>query len=784
MAANGTPACAGNTGNGNVQAQLPDVTRRAFLAASALMAGSAGLAAGFSPAMAQAALSPSQRSRVDALVAQMTLAEKVGQMTQLAGGRQKNLNSRIDEAALLRVRGGGVGSYLHVAGAAPLRELQRVAVEESRLGIPLLFAMDVVHGYRTIFPVPLAMAGSFDPGVIRQASEIAAREAAAGGLHWTFAPMVDIGRDPRWGRVVEGAGEDPYLAARMAEAQIEGFEGGDPADARTVMACVKHFGAYGAAMGGRDYDSADVSERSLHEVYLPPFRAALAAKTGSVMTAFNDIGGVPTTGNADLVRRLLREEWGYEGLVLSDWNAVKELMAHGAAGTPVEAAALALRASVDMDMTSETYAQHLPAAVEADPSLGPLVDEAVHRILSTKMRLGLFDDPYRYGDEAAEREIILSPAHRAAAGEAARKSIALLRNDGGLLPLEPGAKVALVGALADDARSAIGSWKARGEADDAISLRAAMPQADYAPGASGRSEDTSGIAAAVAAAEKADIVVLAIGEDYDFSAEARSRSDIALPGAQMQLVEAIRATGKPLVAVLMNGRPMALEAALAGIPAVLETWFLGLDSGPAIADVLLGRINPAGRLPMQMPRVSGAVPATYAHLPTGRPANPDLSVDSARYTDTPITPLFEFGHGLSYTQFEYSDLEIGQAEDGQVRVSARIRNSGARDGEEVVQLYIRAPVAGLARPVKELRGFARIALARGESRRVAFTLQPAQWAAWYRDGWRVAKGEVDVMVGASAADIRLRGTFRQPRAVEVAGMAGASLATPASVQGA
>ena len=747
------------------------LSRRAFVGASALLAGMAGMPRAF----AQTALSSSQATKVQNLVAAMTPDEKFGQMTQLAGGRQKNLNSRIDAAALDRVRAGGVGSYLHVAGAEPLRELQRVAVEESRLKIPLLFAMDVVHGYRTIFPVPLAMASSWNPQVLKEAASIAAREAAVSGLHWTFAPMVDIARDPRWGRVVEGAGEDPYLGARLAVAQVEGFEGGDAANGRTLMSCVKHFGAYGAAMGGRDYDSADISQRSLHEIYLPPFHAAVAAQAGSFMTAFNDIGGVPTTGNPDLVRRLLREEWGYQGLIVSDWNAVKELIAHGAARTPAEAAALALRASVDMDMTSETYAQHLGEAVASDPSLMPLVDEAVTRILSAKMRLGLFDDPFRYGDVAAERAVVGSAEHRAAARQAADQSIVLLRNEGNLLPLKRQAKIAIVGALADDAQSAVASWRARGQPEEAVTLRAAMPQATYAPGVTGRDADVSGIPAAVAAAQEADVVVLAIGEDYDFSAEARSRSDITLPGPQMQLVEAIKATGKPIVAVLMNGRPMALGSALEGIPAVLETWFLGLDSGPAIADVLTGKVNPAGRLPMQMPRVTGAVPSTYAHLPTGRPANPDLAVDSARYTDTPITPLFPFGHGLSYSTFAYSDIRIEPASGGGVEVSVTVANTGSRDGEEVVQLYIRAPVAGLARPVKELRGFSKVPIAAGKQRRLTFRLMPEHAAVWFPEGWKLMPGEIDVMVGASADDIRQRGSFTQTASRPVQGLAGAAL---------
>ncbi|ARU16138.1 glycoside hydrolase family 3 N-terminal domain-containing protein [Croceicoccus marinus] len=762
------------------------VNRRSVLVAGTLLAASARF-----PALAAAPshqLTAAQESRIAALVAAMTLDEKLGQMTQIAGGRQIALNSRLDAAALDRVRAGRVGSFLHVAGAEPLLALQRVAVEESRLGIPLLFAMDVVHGYRTIFPVPLAMAASFDPDVARQASRVAAVESSVSGLHWTFAPMIDIARDARWGRVVEGAGEDPYLGARIAVAQIEGFQTADLDNPDAMLACAKHIGAYGAAIGGRDYDSAELSERTLRETYLAPFHAASNAGVGTMMTAFNDLAGVPTTGNADLVRGILRQEWGYQGLVVSDWNAIKELMAHGAAATPAEAAALALRASVDMDMTSDTYADHLGTAVAADPTLLPLVDEAVGRILAAKARLGLFDDPFRFGDAARQRVVLGSAEHRAAARRAAQRSIVLLRNEGEVLPIAAGRRIALIGALADDASSTLGSWRARGRAEESVTLRQALGEAgnvDYVPGAEPRSDDTSGIADAVAAANRADVVVVALGEDYDYSGEARSRSDITLPGAQTALIEALRATGKPVVAVLMNGRPLALEDALADIPAVVETWFLGNESGHAIADVLLGRISPAGRLPMGIPRRSGQMPMFYAHPPTGRPADPDLAVDSARYRDVDIGPLFPFGHGLSYGRFAYSGLQVAAQDAGEAArytVALNVRNTGTVAADEVVQLYVRAPVAGLARPVKELRGFARVPLAPGQSRRVTFMLGSDQFAHW-DDGWKVAAGDVDIMVGSSSEDIRQTAVLTVPRSYPLAdgAMAGAALPTDVTI---
>lgn len=710
------------------------MNRRSVLKATGLLAGAVWAPMGFAHPLGGDGVD------IRGLVGRMTLAEKLGQMTQIPGGRQKALNSKLDAAMLDRVRKGEMGSFLHVAGAKELRELQRVAVEESRLKIPLLFAMDVIHGYRTIVPVPLALAASWDVQAAEKAARLAAEEAWAAGLHWTFTPMVDIARDPRWGRVVEGAGEDPYLGSRMAEAQIRGFQGTDLAKGKRVMACAKHFAGYGAAEGGRDYDGAELSERTLHEVYLPPFHAAMRAGSATMMTAFNSVGGVPMTANAGLVRGELRGRWGYDGLIVSDWNAIVELINHGVAATPAEAAALALRAGVDMDMASGTYAAHLGEAVAADPSLVRLIDQAVGRILAAKARLGLFADPYGFGDPAEQ------PLAREVAGALARKSIVLLRNEHGLLPLKPGRKTVLIGALADDASSMLGSWRGRGQASDAVTLRAALAGAGYATGAN--------IAEAVALAQGADTVILAIGEVYDLTGEARSRSDLGLPGNQAALVEALKATGKPIVAVLMSGRPLALERALEGVPAVLGTWFLGIEAGNAIRDVLTGAVNPGGKLPMGFPRVTGQVPMSYAHAPTGRPANPDLAVDSARYRDVGIGALFPFGHGLSYSHFDYGPLVV----EG-MRVTVPVTNAGAMAADEVVQLYVRDPVASVARPAQELRGFARLALKPGETRRVTFELSPAQFGFWREGKWIVEPGEVQLMVGSSSADIRQRGSL-------------------------
>ncbi len=702
----------------------------------------------------------------------MTLEEKIGQLVQRAGGRSKALNSRLDATELDRVRAGQVGSYLHVAGAEPLAKLQKVAVEESRLGIPLLFAMDVVHGYRTIFPVPVAMASTWKPESLEAAARVAAIEATSAGLHWTFAPMVDIARDPRWGRIVEGAGEDPYLGSQLAVAQVRGYQGADLSRPDTLMATAKHFGAYGAAIGGRDYNSADLSERTLQEIYLPPFYAAAKAGSASFMSAFNDIGGVPTTANRALARTLLRERWGYQGVMVSDWNAIAELLAHGVAADRSAAAVLALQASVDMDMVGAIYEQDLKRALESNPAHMKLLDEAVLRLLRTKEALGLFDRPMQYHDVRREKRSLLSAQHRETARTIARESIVLLKNDGDVLPLKPEklATLAVVGSLANDGLSMLGSWRAQGRAEEVVTILQGFERAApkgmkvvYAAGADPRTDDASGVEAAVAAVQSADAAVLVIGEHFDLSGEARSRADIGIPPSQIELARRVLATGKPVVVVLANGRPVAIPWLAEHAPAILETWMLGVEAGPAIADVVFGKHSPGGKLPAAFPRTTGAVPFHYAANPTGRPADPDLSKDTARYMDQPITPLFAFGHGLSYTLFEYSDLRIDRERidaDGAVTVSLTVRNTGSMAGDEVVQLYVRDPLASVARPVKELRGFKRVTLSAGEGARVSFRLAARQLALFGLDNqWRVEPGRIEVMVGASSSDIRATGAF-------------------------
>ncbi|WP_291845130.1 glycoside hydrolase family 3 N-terminal domain-containing protein [Maricaulis sp.] len=717
-------------------------------------------------ALSQATPVETWSPRVTRLLAEMSLAEKLGQLNQVAGGRSRNLNSRLTPDELDRVRRGEIGSYLHVAGAAPLGELQRVAVEESRLGIPLMFAMDVVHGYRTIFPVPIAMASSWDPADLEAASRIAADEASAAGLHWTFAPMIDIARDPRWGRIVEGGGSDPYLGSRLAVAQVAGFQGGDLAAGATIMATAKHFGAYGAPTGGRDYGTADLSERSLHEVYLPPFHAASAAGSGSMMTAFNDIAGVPSTANEHLIDDVLRARWGFEGMIVSDWNAVAELINHGVAETRVQAAALALRAGVDMDMTSTVFADDLAAAIEAEPALMADLDRAVAHVLTAKERLGLFDTPMAYHNAQREADVMLTAASRAEARRIAARSLVLLQNRNDTLPLGEGrGRIAVIGALAEDASTQLGSWRARGTPDTVISLLDGLRDESpdgfdvrYAPGTEPGSDDLSGIVAAVAEAEAADHVILVVGEDYDLSGEARSRSDIFMPASQRALASAILDTGRPVTVVLVSGRPLAIPDIAERADAVLASWMLGVEAGPALADVIYGRISPAGRLPVSFPRTTGQAPFTYSEYPGGRPADPDLSRDSNRFHDLPITPLYAFGHGLSYASFEYGAIELDRPEvaPGEtVRLSVPVTNTGSRTADEVVQLYMRDPVASVARPRIELRGFVRVELAAGETRTVTFELDPAQFAIFEAPGvWRIEAGAIDLSVGASSADLR------------------------------
>jgi beta-glucosidase len=666
---------------------------------------------------------------VDSLVARMTLEEKLGQLTQVPG-RWGDTGPTVPEGGQEEIRRGQVGSFLGVFGAGYTRRMQEIALQ-SRLRIPLLFAHDVIHGFRTIFPVPIAEAASWDPDAVERAARIAAIEATSAGLHWTFAPMVDIARDARWGRIVEGAGEDPYLGSIMAAARVRGFQGTDLSAANTMLATAKHFVAYGAAEGGRDYNIADVPEVTLRDIYLPPFHAAVDAGARSVMASFNEVAGVPVHASERLIDGVLRAEWGWNGLLVSDWTGVLELIPHGVAADSAAAGALALRAGVDVDMVSRIYLNKLAPLVRSGRVAMRDVDAAVRRVLHAKYELGLFTDPYRYSDTTRERQTLLAADHRTAARELARKAIVLLKNDGRTLPLSKSlGSIAVIGSLATDARSTNGNWTAAGRPEEAVTvldgIRRAVPSSRvvYARGADSATADTSGFAEAVRVAREADAVVLVVGEHHEQSAEANNRAFIGLPGAQEGLVRAVRATGKPVVVVLMSGRPLAIASFADSVPAIMNAWYLGTEMGNAVADVLFGDANPSGKLPVTMARTAGQMPLYYNHKHTGRPPVVDQKYTS-KYIDVPWTPLYPFGHGLSYTTFTYRNLRLSaptMRPGDSLIVTVDVTNTGDRAGDEVVQLYIADEVGTLTRPVKELRGFRRIALRPGETQPVSFPL--------------------------------------------------------------
>jgi beta-glucosidase len=728
---------------------------------TAVAALAAGVVAATSFA-APASLDPATEKRIDVLIGEMTVDEKLGQLSQVATGAtgpEFVAPDRLDEMATQ----GQVGSVLNLRGAAATNRLQRLAVEKSRLRIPILFGYDVIHGYRTVFPVPLAEASSWDVALAEKDASVAAREASSVGLHWTFAPMVDIARDPRWGRIVEGSGEDTFLGSAMAAARVRGFQGAKLGTPGHVIACAKHYVAYGAATGGRDYDAADISERTLREIYLPPFKAAVDAGAGTLMSAFNDLSGIPASANALTLTQVLRKEWGFEGFVVSDWNSVVELVQHGLAGGPADAAREALSAGVDMEMVSRTYATE-GGALLAKGGLEPAqIDEAVRRVLRIKFRAGLFDHPYV--DEGRETAELLSPENRQAALEAARQSMVLLKNDGGVLPFRRELKsLAVIGPLADAAKEMIGAWSADGRGDESTSildgirkLASTGTRVVHVKGCEITGHENAAIDDAVKAARDAGAAVLVVGESADMSGEAASRSTLDLPGRQEELVRAVVETGVPVAVVLVNGRPLAIPWIAEHAPAILETWFLGTRAGDAVAEALFGEINPSGKLPVTFPRAVGQVPIFYNHRRVGRP--PTDQKYTSKYLDLPSTPLFAFGHGLSYTQFRYEDLRVSPEPGRHVRVSAEVANVGGRQGDEVVQLYVRDEAASVTRPTKELRGFEKVRLAPGERRRVEFVLGPEHLAFLGRDlHWIVEPGSFRVWIGPSSAE-GLEGTF-------------------------
>jgi beta-glucosidase len=726
------------------------------------------------------ALQAGEQDPVEALLQQMTLEEKVDQLSQL-GVQDTPTGPVIDQGELAQRPMSSVGSVLGAYGVEQTRRLQEHAVTRSRLPIPLLFAFDVIHGFRTVFPVPLAEAAAWDPDLAQRTARAAAVEATASGIHWTFAPMVDIARDPRWGRVVEGTGEDPFLGAALAGAKVRGFHGAGPADPSYMLATAKHFVTYGAAEGGRDYNVADVSERTLREVYLPPFQAAVAAGVDGIMPSFNELAGTPLHSNTALLTGVLRNQWRFRGLIVSDFNALWELSQHGIAGSPADRARLAFNAGVDIDMASQTYRQYLPTLVRNGQVPPTAVDDAVRRVLQAKQRLGLLEDPYRYSDEARQRANVLTPQHRALAREAAQKSIVLLKNTDALLPLSKHLRnVLVVGSLATDAEATIGPWALAGHPEDSITVlqgirRAVAPGTEvvYLPGASPISTETQNLNEIRQAARRAEVVVAVLGERADQSGEARSRADLGLPGAQEALLRALLDSGKPVVILLMNGRPLVLSQNMRQAPALLETWFLGSEMGHAVADILFGDVNPSGKLPITFPRNVGQIPLYYAHKSTGRPPSGDERYTSG-YIDEHWTPLYPFGFGLSYTSFSYSAPRLSTqrlASTQVLAVTVTVTNTGARPGEEIVQLYLRDDVASVTRPVRQLRGFRKVQLAPGEARELTFTLDQADFALLDSDFSPVVEaGTFTVFVGAdSSTENQARFELTDSRALSISG---------------
>ncbi|OHT46016.1 glycoside hydrolase family 3 N-terminal domain-containing protein [Flavobacterium tructae] len=713
--------------------------------------------------------------KVNALLKKMTLEEKIGQLNQYTGDNAATGPITINANKQAEIKAGLIGSMLNVTGTKYTRQYQELAMQ-SRLKIPLLFGQDVIHGYKTTFPIPLAEAASWDLATIELAARVAATEASASGIHWTFAPMVDIGRDPRWGRVMEGAGEDTWLGSKIAYARVKGFQGNKLGDLNSVMACVKHFAAYGAAVGGRDYNSVDMSERMLLETYLPPFKAALDAGAATFMNSFNDLNGIPATANVHLQRDILKGKWNFQGFVVSDWGSIGEMVAHGYSKDLKAAALAAITAGSDMDMESNAYRYHLAELVKEGKVPVDWIDDAVKRILRKKYELGLFDDPYRYSDQKRADKALNNPENRKAALEVAKKSIVLLKNDNETLPLSKNLKtIAFIGPMVKEYKENMGFWSV--ELPEVDYNKWIVSQWDglqnkvgkntkllYAKGCEVDGDNKDGFAEAVATAQQADVVILSIGERRDMSGEAKSRSDLHLPGVQEDLVKAIQATGKPVIVLVNAGRPLIFNWTADHVPAIVYTWWLGTEAGNAIADVLFGDYNPSGKLPMTFPREVGQIPIYYNHFSTGRPAkDEDAKNYVSAYIDLKNSPKFPFGYGLSYTKFNYSDLKLSAVKmknNETIKVSFQLSNVGKVAGEEVVQLYLKDKFGSVVRPVLELRDFQKVKLNAGESKTIEFTIDKEK-LSFYNNKleWTAEPGDFEVMIGASSADLKLKADF-------------------------
>ncbi|MDA3905525.1 MAG: beta-glucosidase BglX [Bacteroidales bacterium] len=703
---------------------------------------------------------------LDSLMQEMTLEEKIGQTVLFSAGWNVT-GPTLDENYIIYLRDGMLGAIFNMHSAKGSKEFQKIAVEETRLGIPLLFGYDVIHGHKTIFPISLGEAASWDMEMIEKASRIAAEEASSTGINWTFAPMVDIARDPRWGRVSEGAGEDVYLGVQVAKARVQGFQGNDLSKYNTILACAKHYAAYGAPIAGRDYNTVDMSERELRTTYLPPFKAAVDAGVSTFMTAFNELNGVPASGNKFLLTDILREEWGFEGFVVTDYTSINEMIPHGFSKDEKQAGEQAINAGVDMDMQGGIFLRNLETLLAEGKVSEKRINDAARSILDMKYQLGLFEDPYRYIDTQREKETLSKPKYLEAARDMARKSMVLLKNDNQLLPLSKNKKIALIGPLAKDDREIIGSWAAQGDrTGTAISvfegiddLLGSDKNIIYAKGCEINDDDQSNFKQAVLAAKQADVVVMVMGESHQMSGEAASRTNLDLPGVQKELIAEIKKTGKPLVIILMNGRPLTLEYENKVADAILEAWWSGTMGGAAIADLLYGEYNPSGKLPITFPRNVGQIPIYYNAKNTGRPYNPVLPHNTywSRYLDVDNSPLYPFGYGLSYTSFEYTDLILNKQEysfDEDINIRVTLSNTGKYDGEEVVQLYVQDLVGNVTRPLKELKGFEKVYLKSSESQLVSFTINSDDLAFYNLDmSFKAEAGEFKVFVGTNSDDV-------------------------------
>ena len=733
------------------------------------------------------AVSPAQQKKMDAfinnLMSKMTLDEKIGQLNQVSVGFDvtgpivsKNVNENIEK--------GNVGAVLNTYTPDAVRKLQQIAVEHTRLKIPLLFGYDVIHGHKTIFPIPLGLASSWDLDMIKQTATIAAQEASADGINWVFSPMVDIARDPRWGRIAEGSGEDTWLGSQIAKAMVQGYQGDTYLNNDKVMACVKHFALYGAVEAGRDYNTVDMSERRMFQDYLPPYKAAVDAGAGSVMSSFNEINGVPASGNKWLMTDLLRKKWGFNGFVVTDYTAINEMIMHGMGETTYDVAKVALDAGIDMDMVGEAFLDNLKQLVKDGKVQPSQIDIACRRVLEAKYKLGLFADPYRYCNDERAQKTIMKPEFLEAATEAAKRSIVLLKNSNNTLPLKTTGSIALIGPLADDHRDMIGPWSGAGDWQKSVSvlegikkLAGNQVQINYAKGANITNDDwmikrlgadqlnndarpaNEMIDEAVNAAKKSDIIVAVVGESYGMSGEAASRSEIGIPSAQEDLLKALKATGKPMVIILMNGRPLTLKWENDNADAMLETWFAGTEAGNAIADVLFGEYNPSAKITATFPQDVGQIPLYYSHKNTGRPYQGDFTDRyKSRYLDISNDPLYPFGFGLSYTTFTYGDVKLSSntIKPGQLlQISTTVTNTGKYDGTEIVQLYTRQLVGSVTRPVEELKNFKKIFLKAGESQVVNFTISSADLRFYdINMKYTYEPGDFKVFVGTNSRDVK------------------------------